>query len=75
MRTRRDLASALGEKRAGTTVSVVRSVGDEVRIYLKANFLGTILEDAGLPRPKAQDKEDFSETATAERIPTSTATS
>jgi len=64
-----ELGAALGDKRADTTVSVVRSVGDEVRIYLKANFLGTILEDADLPRPKAQDKNDFSETATAERIP------
>jgi len=52
-----------------TEVSVVRSVGDEVRIYLKANFLGTILEDAGLPRPDEQDKAEFSETATVERIP------
>jgi iron complex transport system substrate-binding protein len=65
----RELATALGDKRADTTVSVVRSVGDEVRIYLKANFLGTILEDAGLPRPRAQDKDEFSETATAERVP------
>lgn len=65
----RDLSSALGDKRADTSVSVVRSVGDEVRIYLKANFLGTILEDAGLPRPEVQDKDEFSETATPERIP------
>ncbi|MCA1700124.1 MAG: iron-siderophore ABC transporter substrate-binding protein, partial [Actinobacteria bacterium] len=54
-----ELGAALGDKRSDTTVSVVRSVGDEVRIYLKANFLGTILEDAGLPRPKAQDKDEF----------------
>ena len=65
----RDLSSALGDGRADTSVSVVRSVGDEVRIYLKANFLGTILEDAGLPRPEVQDKDEFSETATPERIP------
>lgn len=65
----RDLGAALGDKRADSAVSVVRSVGDEVRIYLKANFLGTILADAGLPRPKAQDKDGFSETATPERIP------
>jgi len=65
----RELGAALGAKRVDTTVSVVRSVGDEVRIYQNANFLGTILKDAGLPRPKPQDKDDFSETATAERIP------
>lgn len=48
---------------------MVRSVGDEVRIYQNANFLGIVLKDAGLPRPKAQDKNEFSETATAQRIP------
>jgi len=65
----RELGAALGEKRARTAVSVVRSVGDEVRIYEKANFLGTILEDVGLPRPAAQDDDEFSTTATGERIP------
>jgi iron complex transport system substrate-binding protein len=65
----RELATALGDKRADTTVSVVRSVGDEVRIYLKANFLGTILEDVGLPRPPPQDDDEFTTTATDERIP------
>lgn len=65
----RELAEALGEKRAASRVSVLRSVGDEVRIYEKANFLGTILEDVGLPRPKAQDDDEFSTTATGERIP------
>ncbi len=64
----RGLREALGAERAQRTVSVVRSVGDEVRIYLKANFLGTILEDAGLPRPKVQDVDEFSATATEERI-------
>jgi iron complex transport system substrate-binding protein len=65
----RELGAALGDKRDRTAVSVVRSVGDEVRIYEKANFLGTIIEDVGLPRPKAQDDETFATTATEERIP------
>jgi iron complex transport system substrate-binding protein len=63
-----ELGDELGEKRARTAVSVVRSVGDEVRIYEKANFLGTILEDVGLPRPPAQDDDEFTTTATEERI-------
>ena len=63
-----ELKAALGADRAKRTVSVVRSVGDEVRIYLEANFLGTILQDAGLPRPGAQAKDEFSATATPERI-------
>jgi iron complex transport system substrate-binding protein len=64
-----ELGDELGAKRARTAVSVVRSVGDEVRIYQKANFLGTILEDVGLPRPPAQDDDEFTTTATEERIP------
>lgn len=63
-----ELKAALGADRAKRTVSVVRSVGDEVRIYLEANFLGTILEDVGLPRPRPQAKDEFSATATPERI-------
>lgn len=62
---RQDMDDRLDE----TTVSVVRSVGSEVRIYMKASFIGTILEDAGLPRPKPQDKNVFSAIATPERIP------
>jgi iron complex transport system substrate-binding protein len=64
----RELGDELGEKRARTAVSVVRSVGDEVRIYEKANFIGTILGDVGLARPKAQDDDEFTTTATEERI-------
>jgi iron complex transport system substrate-binding protein len=63
------LRTALGRQRAERSVSVVRSVGDEVRIYLEGNFLGTILKDVGLPRPRSQAKPGFSETATPERIP------
>jgi iron complex transport system substrate-binding protein len=63
------LREALGDELARTEVSVVRSVGDEVRIYLNENFIGTILADVGLPRPKAQDIDDFSATATRETIP------
>lgn len=60
---------AMGDQLAETEVSVLRSVGDEVRIYLNENFTGTILQDAGLPRPEPQDVDEFSATATRERIP------
>ncbi len=40
-------------------VSVVRFLPGDTRIYQKESFIGTILEDAGLPRPKPQDVEDF----------------
>lgn len=40
-------------------VSVVRFLPGDTRIYQKESFIGTILEDAGLPRPESQDVEDF----------------
>jgi iron complex transport system substrate-binding protein len=58
----------MGDRLADTRVSVVRSVGDEVRVYQNANFIGTVLKDLGLPRPPAQDVDDFSLTATLENL-------
>ncbi len=40
-------------------VSVVRFLPGDTRIYQKESFIGTILEDAGLPRPESQDVADF----------------
>lgn len=62
------LRQAMGERLDQTEVSVVRSVGDEVRLYAKESFIGTILEDTGLPRPEAQAGDEFSVTATPENI-------
>jgi len=39
-------------------VSVVRPREDGIRLYGKTYFSGTILEDAGLPRPPSQDIEE-----------------
>ncbi len=51
-------------------VSVVRFLAGDTRIYQKASFIGTVLEDAGLPRPPSQDVDDFAITnASAELIP------
>ena len=40
-------------------VSVVRFVPGDTRIYQKDSFIGTVLEDAGLPRPEPQDEDEF----------------
>lgn len=40
-------------------VSVVRFVPGDTRIYQKDSFIGTLLEDAGLPRPESQDVDEF----------------
>lgn len=51
------------------TVSIIRGLSDHVRIYMNASFIGTVMQDAGLPRPAVQDKDVFMEKATEERIP------
>lgn len=40
-------------------VSIVRFVPGDTRIYQKDSFIGTLLEDAGLPRPEPQDEDEF----------------
>lgn len=67
-------AAALGERITETfggnkpTVSIVRFLPGETRIYLSESFVGTILEDVGLPRPKAQRKKDFALYPSEEQI-------
>ncbi len=62
-------AVEVGEKVADdTTVSVVRFVPGEIRLYAKANFIGTVLEDAGIARPTAQDVAEFSVDVSTEQI-------
>ncbi|MGW1401513.1 ABC transporter substrate-binding protein [Streptomyces sp. NPDC002405] len=67
------------EKRAGTlgeklgagkpTVSMVRYLPDGViRLYANASFIGTILKDVGIPRPKNQDIDDLAAEVSAENI-------
>ncbi|MBW4514835.1 MAG: iron-siderophore ABC transporter substrate-binding protein [Timaviella obliquedivisa GSE-PSE-MK23-08B] len=45
----------MGERLKQTEVSVVRIYPDSVNLYLKESFCGTILQDAGLLRPEAQN--------------------
>jgi len=62
-------AAALGEQvDDGTTVSVVRFVPGEIRLYAKENFLGTVLADAGIARPAPQDVEEFSVNVSREQV-------
>lgn len=41
------------------TVSVVRLLANQIRYYQRANFLGVLFTDLGLPRPPAQNVDDF----------------
>ena len=49
-------------------VSIVRFVPGEIRLYAQDSFIGTVLQDAGIARPEAQDVPEFSVTASAEQI-------
>ncbi|WP_033328902.1 ABC transporter substrate-binding protein [Streptomyces yerevanensis] len=64
-------ADALGTKIGADkpTVSMVRYMPDGViRLYANASFIGTILKDVGVPRPKNQDIEDLAAEVSAENI-------
>ncbi|MYR94360.1 MULTISPECIES: ABC transporter substrate-binding protein [unclassified Streptomyces] len=50
------------------TVSMVRYMPDRLRLYARASFIGTILEDVGLPRPKNQQIDDLATEISPERI-------
>ncbi|GGY85309.1 ABC transporter substrate-binding protein [Streptomyces nitrosporeus] len=50
------------------TVSMVRYLPDRIRLYAKASFIGTILEDVGLPRPENQQIDDLAAEISPEKI-------
>lgn len=64
-----DLASRLQDARDELpTVSVVRFLPGSTRLYQKASFIGTVLQDVGLPRPPAQDVDDFALEISGEQL-------
>lgn len=58
----------MGDRLKNTHVSVVRVYPTHISLYLKDVFIGTILEDAGLPRPPAQNKPGSAYEISKERI-------
>ncbi|MGI5161654.1 ABC transporter substrate-binding protein [Microbispora sp. CA-102843] len=63
----KDLGTKLGDDKP--VVSMVRFLPDGViRLYAKASFIGTILEDAGVPRPDNQSIPDLAAEVSAENI-------
>ncbi|MEV3990946.1 iron-siderophore ABC transporter substrate-binding protein [Streptomyces sp. NPDC049837] len=60
------LGTDIGPKKP--TVSMVRYLPDRIRLYAKASFIGTILEDVGLPRPKNQQINDLATEVGPEKI-------
>ncbi|MFD3453220.1 ABC transporter substrate-binding protein [Streptomyces sp. NPDC058691] len=64
-------AKALGDKLGADkpTVSMVRYMPEgSIRLYANDSFIGTILKDVGIPRPKNQDIEDLAAEISAENI-------
>lgn len=59
---------ALGDA-VNEEISLVRFSPNRTRIYYKDTFGGLILSQIGFARPAAQDKDEFAEEVTKERIP------
>lgn len=71
METYQKHADELKSKYAGSTpkeVSLFRPRKDKLQIYMKKNFSGIIMEDAGIVRPAAQREASFSKDITEEQI-------
>ena len=62
-----ELKSTLAGKDA-KEVSLFRPREDKIQVYLKETFAGTIMEDAGIVRPAAQQDAGFSKDITEEQI-------
>lgn len=62
------LKVALGDK-TSEEVSLVRFMANLTRIYYNDTFAGGILNQLGFKRPATQDKPDFADDVTKERIP------
>jgi len=62
----RKLGEDIGPKKP--TVTMLRFMPEFTRLYAKASFIGTILQDVGLPRPKNQQVEDLATEIGPERI-------
>jgi iron complex transport system substrate-binding protein len=62
------LSSALGDN-LSEEISIARFMGGQTRIYFKDSFSGLILDELGFARPASQDKPEFAEQITKERIP------
>ncbi|MDQ0482185.1 ABC transporter substrate-binding protein [Guptibacillus hwajinpoensis] len=62
------MSEELGEQ-LDKEVSVVRFLAGQTRIYYKDSFSGVVLEQLGFNRPESQQKQEFAEEVTKERIP------
>ena len=57
-----------GKVEGSPTISLVRFRPGEIRLYGNKSFIGVILKDVGLPRPKVQNVEDLAVEVSQENI-------
>ncbi|MFI8940987.1 ABC transporter substrate-binding protein [Streptomyces syringium] len=62
----RQLGEDIGEKKP--TITMLRYLPQFTRLYAQQSFIGTILKDAGLPRPKNQQTDKLAEEISPENI-------
>ena len=62
------VSEALGDARA-EEISIARFMSGQTRIMFKDSFSGILLDQLGFHRPASQDKAEFAEQITKERIP------
>ncbi len=55
----REFQQRMGDRLKQTDVTVIRFLPGDTRLYQKESFIGTVLQDLGLPRPPSQDVNDF----------------
>ncbi|MFI0741453.1 ABC transporter substrate-binding protein [Streptomyces sp. NPDC021100] len=60
------LGEDVGEKKP--TISMVRYMPQFTRLYAQKSFIGTVLKDAGLPRPKNQQADELAVQIGPEKI-------
>lgn len=67
-RRAREVGSAIKAKHGDLTLSTVRFVDGPTRLYRNDSFIGSILKDAGLSRPRSQDQPGFDKEISEEQI-------
>lgn len=62
----KQLGTDIGEKKP--TVTMLRYMPGKIRLYAQASFIGTILRDAGVPRPANQQVNDLAVEISPEKM-------
>ncbi|MFF0445118.1 ABC transporter substrate-binding protein [Streptomyces sp. NPDC004609] len=60
------LGADVGEPKP--TITMLRHMPGEIRLYAQASFIGTVLSDVGLPRPANQQAKEFAVAVSPEEI-------